>query len=96
MREYKIKRGHNPNIEGLVKEYFGVTGDIEKGINFEVQPIGKVEMKRKGKSFFVHIDPPEKPSGDYSVIKKWNKFLFEATGKNTKERKKDFGKIKKK
>jgi len=38
------------------------------------------------------IEPPKKVSGDYSVIKKWNEFLFEATGKTTKERKKDFGK----
>ena len=28
--------------------------------------------------------------------KKWNDFLYDATGKTTKERKKDFGKVKKK
>jgi len=61
MREYRIKRGYNPDLDSLITKYFG----------------------------------PKKVLGDYNIIKKWNSFLFEATGKNTKERKKDFGKIKK-
>jgi len=94
MREYRIKRGHNADIGELVSKYFGAKGDINQGINFEVEGIGKVEMKQEKNSLFVDIEPPKKVSGDYSVIKKWNTFLFEATGKDTKERKKDFGKIK--
>jgi hypothetical protein len=84
MREYRIKRGHDADVGVIVSEYFGVKGDIYKGINFEVDGIGKIDMRR--------IEPPKKISGDYSVIKKWNEFLLEATGKTTKERKKDFGK----
>ncbi|MEF8879591.1 MAG: DUF5611 family protein [Candidatus Thermoplasmatota archaeon] len=96
MREYKIKKGYHPDIEALVDDYFGEKGDIEEGIEFETEGIGKIHMKRDGKSFYVDIDPPEKPSGDYSIIKKWNKFLYEATGRTAKERKKRFGKVKKK
>jgi hypothetical protein len=93
MREYKIKRGHNPDVEALVARYFGSKGDIYKGIQFEVDGIGKVDMKQEKDSLFINIEPPKKICGDYSIIKKWNTFLFEATGKDTKERKKEFGKI---
>lgn len=96
MREYRIKRGYNPDIEAVISKFFGVSGDIEKGMSFEVEGIGKIDMKQEKKSLFIDIEPPKKVCGDYSIIKKWNEFLFEATGKNTKERKKEFGKIKKK
>ena len=96
MREYKIKRGYNPDINAVVAEYFDVDGDITEGISFEVDGIGKIDMKREKKSLYVEIEPPKKVSGDYSIIKKWNNFLYDATGKTAKERKKDFGKIKKK
>ena len=94
MREYKIKRGHDADVGKLISEYFGVKGDINKGITFEVSGMGKIDMRCEKKSLLVEIEPPKKISGDYSVIKKWNDFLFEATGKTTKERKKDFGKTK--
>jgi len=94
MREYRIKRGHNPNIESLISRYFGVNGDIYDGINFEIDGIGKIDMKYTKNSLLVNIVPPKKISGDYSFIKKWNDFLFEATGKNAKERKKEFSKRK--
>jgi hypothetical protein len=94
MREYKIKRGHYADLDSLVSNYFGAKGNIEKGIKFEVEGIGIIDMKLEKRSLFVDIKPPKKISGDYSIIKKWNNFLFEATGKNTKERKKDFSKIK--
>ena len=96
MREYRIKRGYNPDIEAVISKFFGVSGNIEQGIRFEVEGIGKIDLKQDKKSLYVDIEPPKKLTGDYSIIKKWNDFLFEATGKNTKERKKEFGKIKKK
>jgi len=95
MREYKIKRGHNADIEDLVDKYFGAKGNIDQGMHFEVDGIGTIDMKREKSILFVDIEPPKKVSGDYSVIKKWNKFLLEATGKSSKERKKEFGKVKK-
>ena len=95
MREYRIKRGHNADIGKLITSYFGAEGDIYKGMEFEVEGIGKIDMKQEKNSLFVDIEPPKKITGDYSVIKKWNKFLLEATGKDTKERKKEFGKVKK-
>ena len=94
MREYRIKRGHNPDINKLVSKYFGASGNVYEGMKFEVEGIGKIDMKVEKNSLFVEIEPPKKVSGDYSIIKKWNTFLFEATGKDAKERKKEFGKIK--
>lgn len=90
MRKYSIKRGHNPDLNSLIKKYFGIEGDVEKGIEFEVEDIGKIYMKKEKNSIIVDVipPPPEKISGDYSVIKKWNDFLFEATGRTAKERKK--------
>jgi hypothetical protein len=93
MREYKIKRGHNPDLNGLIHRYYGATGDILKGMQFSVEGIGDVSIKQEKGSLMIDIVPPKKVSGDYGIIKKWNQFLLDATGKDTKERKKEFGKI---
>ena len=93
MREYRIKRGHNTDVSMLVSRYFGAQGDIYKGIKFEAEGIGKIDIRQEKNSLFIDIEPPKKISSDYSIIKKWNEFLFEATGKDAKERKKEFGKI---
>lgn len=92
MREYKIKRGYNPDINTLVSQYFGAKGDIEKGMQFSLEGIGAVTMKLVKSSLIIDIVPPKTVCGDYGIIKKWNEFLYEATGKDTKERKKEFGK----
>ena len=94
MREYKIKRGHKVDLEKLVSTYFGAKGDIYKGIKFEVEGVGEISMRHEKDSLFIGIVPPKTICSDYSIIKKWNAFLLEATGKDTKERKKEFGKIK--
>ena len=96
MREYRIKKGHNPDISSLIKEHFGNKGDIFKGIQFEVEGIGKIDMKQEKNFLIVDIEPPTKVYNDPGIIKKWNEFLFQATGLTSKERKKEFGKIKKK
>jgi len=93
MREYGIKRGYNPDISALVSKYFGAKGDVSTGIKFSVDGIGDVSMKQEKNSLIIDIVPPKKVCSDYSIIKKWNSFLFEATGKDTKERKKEFSKI---
>lgn len=93
MREYKIKKGHNPDVKALVTKHFGAKGDIYKGIQFETDGIGKVDIKQEKDSLFINIEPPKKVCSDFSIIKKWNTFLLEATGKDAKERKKEFGKI---
>ena len=95
MRDYRIKKGYNPDISALIEQYFNVKGDIFKGINFEIEGIGVIDMKQDKSFLTVHIIPPKKVCGDYNIIKKWNEFLFEATGFTSKERKKEFGKIKK-
>ena len=91
MRKYKIKKGYNPDVGMLISEYFGANGDINKGLIFEVEGIGKIDMRQDKKTLFVNIEPPNKICGDYNLIKKWNDFLYNATGKTTKERKKEFG-----
>jgi hypothetical protein len=93
MREYKIKRGHNQDLDALITQYFGAKGDIGKGMQFAVEGIGMVTIKQEKSSLFIDIVPPKTVCGDYAIIKKWNEFLFDATGKDTKERKKDFSKI---
>ena len=93
MREYRIKRGHNPDIEKLISTYFGAKGDIIKGMEFTVEGIGEVSIRLEKNSLFINIVPPKTICGDYSIIKKWNDFLVDATGKDAKERKKEFGKI---
>jgi hypothetical protein len=92
MREYKIKKGHNPDLDTLITQYFGAKGDIGKGMQFTVEGIGAITMKHEKSSLFIDIVPPKTVCSDYTIIKKWNEFLFEATGKDTKERKKEFGK----
>ena len=92
MREYRIKRGHNADVGALVTKHFGARGDIYNGMIFEIESIGKIEIRQEKNSLFINIEPPKKISGDYTIIKKWNTFLFEATGKDAKERKKDFSK----
>jgi len=94
MREYRIKKGHYADVGELVTKHFGAKGDVYKGLKFEVEGIGKIDMKQEKSSLFIDIEPPKKICGDYSIIKKWNTFLFEATGKDAKERKKEFGKVK--
>ena len=93
MREYKIKRGHNPDLNALVSKFFGADGDIGKGMKFSVEGIGSVNITQEKSSLFIDIVPPKTICSDYNIIKKWNEFLFEATGKDAKERKKEFGKI---
>ena len=92
MREYKIKRGHNPDLNALISRYFGADGDVGEGMQFSVEGIGAVTMKQEKSSLIIDIVPPKSVCSDYNIIKKWNQFLLEATGKDAKERKKEFGK----
>ena len=88
MRKYSIKRGHKSDINELIKKYFNIEGDVNAGIEFFVENIGKIYMKKSRNNLIVDIIPPEKIVNDYNIIKKWNNFLFEATGRTAKERKK--------
>jgi len=93
MREYSIKRGHDVDINSLIAKYFGADGDVADGIQFTAEGIGQVSLKREKNRLLIDIVPPKKITGDGTIIQKWNEFLFEATGKDAKERKKEFGKI---
>ena len=94
MRKYMIKRGYNPDISQIISEYYGAKGDIFQGVKFSVEGIGDITMKQEKNKLEIDIVPPKTVHGDYNIIKKWNQFLLDTTGKNTKERKKEFGKVK--
>ena len=68
MREYKIKRGHSANIEGLIYNYFRAKGDITKGFTFSVPGIGSIYAKKEGNSLFIEINPSKERRSDYNVI----------------------------
>ena len=88
MREYSIKRGHQPNIEEIIEKYFGASGKPEEGISFEVKGIGKIHLRRNKSSIFIETEPQPNAAGGAEAIKKWNDFLFDLTGRTSKERKK--------
>ena len=92
MREYRIKRGYKPDLNAILSRYFGVNGDLEKGFNFNIEGLGEIFIQHKGSSLFIETKTSS-TKADYSIIKKWNDFLYEATGKTAKERKKEFSKL---
>ena len=88
MRSYSIKRGHNPDISSLLKQYFSAEGDINDGFEFEVDGIGTVFIKLEGKNVMIETTPSTKTEATYDLLKHWNTFLFDITGRTAKERKK--------
>ena len=96
MREYSIKRGYHPDIVGIIEKYFGATGQPEEGISFEAEGIGKIYLRRNKSSLFIETEPQPNAAGGAEAIKKWNNFLFDLTGRTSKERKKMVEKLAKK
>ena len=88
MREYFIKRGYHPDMEALIREYFGASGNPTKGVAFVAQGIGKISLRQEGTSLFIETEPQPDMAGSPELIKKWKNFLFDATGRTAKERKK--------
>jgi hypothetical protein len=88
MRSYSIKRGHKPDLNALIKKYFGAEGDVENGMEFVAEGIGKIHIKKEKNSILIETEPMPGDAGGVEIIKKWNDFLFEATGRTAKERKK--------
>jgi len=88
MRKYSIKRGHKADVNMLIEKYFGAKGNVNEGIEFNVDSIGKIYMKKEGNYLIVDITPPDEVKDDFEAIKKWNQFLYEATGRTAKERRK--------
>jgi hypothetical protein len=88
MREYSIKRGYHPDIEKLLDEYFGVSGDVKVGVKFIADGIGVITLRQNGKSLHIETKPQPNMAGGVDVIRRWNDFLKAATGRSAKERKK--------
>ncbi|RLF52307.1 MAG: hypothetical protein DRN19_01235 [Thermoplasmata archaeon] len=93
MREYRIKRGYNPDMNSLVKEYFGVEGNVEEGLKVFCDGIGEIFIKREGQKLYIETRPSRNKKHAISIIKRLNEFLFRATGKTAKERKKELLKL---
>jgi hypothetical protein len=91
MRNYSIKRGHTVNVPQLLKKYFEIeaaNSDIEKGCEIIAQGIGTIFIQKKGQK--ISIETRESSSDtSIDIIKKWNNFLYDLTGRNAKERKKN-------
>ncbi|HHH78118.1 MAG TPA: hypothetical protein ENL18_02760 [Thermoplasmatales archaeon] len=88
MREYSIKKGHKPDLDAILKKYFGVEGDIEKGLDFVADGIGEVHFKKEKNAVLIETRPIPGMLGGADIIKKWNDFLFDVTERTVKERKK--------
>lgn len=88
MREYSIKRGHDPDLNALVKQYFGADGNITNGFEFQAEGIGTVSIKREGNTLKIETTPSHATQATYDTLRAWNDFLFDATGRTAKERKK--------
>ncbi len=88
MRRYSIKKGHKVDLNELLKKYFNVEGNLAEGFEFEEKGIGKIFIKKEKDEIIIDIKPPEKIEANPDILKKWNNFLFEATGRTAKERKK--------
>ncbi len=90
MRTYSIKRGHKANIPELLKRYFGIDSadsDIEKGFEFTARGIGTIFIQKAGQKVTIET-LKSSPDVGIDVIKKWNNFLYDLTGRTVKERKK--------
>ena len=97
MRTYSIKRGHTVNVPQLLKKYFQIESaysDIEKGCEFFVQGIGTIFIQKMGQKIFIETRESS-PDTSIDIIKKWNNFLYDLTGRNAKERKKSLTNTKK-
>lgn len=88
MREYSIKRGHHPDVAGIIETYFGITDQGDEELSFETEGIGKIHLRYDKKSVFIETEPQPNATGGEGAIKKWNNFLFDLTGCTSKERKK--------
>lgn len=96
MNDYDIKKGHKQNVEGgkleeLVKSIFGNAGKADGGkITTEFGGLAPLTcwINEKGKlAVETKMNPAVADDMAAETIKRYNDFLFAATGFTTKERK---------
>lgn len=97
-RNYPLKRGVSPDpqrIEGLLRECFGVAPESQNG-RFAVRfgSFARLTVWLDGKALMVESQPaPGTPKETIQdTIRRFNDFLFKATGFTSKERTKKMGK----
>ncbi len=101
MRKYDIKRGHYKNIEGdglpnIIEEVFG---SVKKEGEYLVSSYGAIKSLRvglEGKKYLLvetEMDSKADESVAAETIKRYNEFLFRATGYTAKERRKKLTKV---
>jgi len=91
MRTYSIKRGHTVNVSQLLKKYFDIkaaNSEIEKGCEFTAQGIGTIFIQKMGQKISIETRESS-PDTSIDIIRKWNNFLYDLTGRTSKERKRN-------
>ena len=91
MRTYSIKRGHTANASQLLKKYFEIdvaSSDIDKGCEFTIPGIGTIFIQKSVQKVSIETRKSS-PDTSIDVVKKWNNFLYDLTGRTAKERKKN-------
>lgn len=91
---YDVKRGHFKNIEGdklknIIKEYFGDVREDGEKLSTSYGAIEKADVWLEGKTgIWVDLEMKEDVPDDVAMdtVSRWNKFLFDVTGFNAKNR----------
>jgi hypothetical protein len=89
MGSYKIKKGHKPDMESVLKEVFG---DYQKQDGKFYASYGVISLQTWIERKELHVNLKTEPSTDDELLKKsidaYNKFLFLGTGYTSKGRRK--------
>jgi hypothetical protein len=101
MREYPVKRGHyskalaGDGLKRIMEETFGHVEEDGEWLVSSYKGLKKVRVKPLGKTkLLVETETANVPEGDAAdTLKKYNEFLFRATGYTAKERKKMMSKV---
>ena len=96
MREYPVKKGNKTDVGAILEKAnkFSKDGKVEGDmVTFTLPGLKKVEVQCGKKNLFIGTETDESYGEPMNAIKIFNNFLIEATGFNSKERKKRFSKI---
>ncbi|RLF48805.1 MAG: hypothetical protein DRN20_03760 [Thermoplasmata archaeon] len=100
MREYRVRREYRKKLEGdglreIASKFFGDVGQDGDMLIASYGAIRSMRMRFNGKSLFIDTEMDKNVDDNLAIetIKKYNQFLYEATGYTAKERKKHLSKM---
>ena len=101
MREYPVKRGHyskalaGGGLRNIMEEIFGHVEEDGEWLVSSYKGLRKIRVRPMGKTkLLVETETSEVPEEDaVDTLKKYNEFLFRATGYTAKERKRIMSKV---